>query len=171
MNPLIKIDAELTGLLVLPQTSARWRLARRVAHLGDGPYVFGVLAVSYLLGWLVANPYLRHATLWIALAVVGTFLVVTGIKYLVRRRRPAPPGEFVTFQYDKYSFPSGHAARTAAFATAAIFFAPLLGILLAFVSLVIALARIAVGIHFVSDVLAGLIVGAGLAWVVVSLLA
>ncbi|MCG3208047.1 MAG: hypothetical protein FOGNACKC_01648 [Anaerolineae bacterium] len=171
MSQLTQLDAILTRRLALPTHSAGWRRARLLAHLGDGPNVFGLLLAGYGLGWLLGSAQVRQAVVVIALTVLAAMLAVTGIKFAVRRRRPVPPGEFVTFQYDKYSFPSGHAARTIAFALAAIFFYPLVGAILVVVALAIALARIAVGVHYVSDVLAGLLVGGGVAWLVVSLLA
>ncbi len=171
MSQLTQLDATITRRLALPTHSVGWQRARLLAHLGDGPNVFGLLLAEYGLGWPLGSVQVRHAAIIAAVAVLVTMLVVTGIKFAVRRRRPVLPGEFVTFQYDKYSFPSGHAARTIAFALAALFFYPLVGAILVVVALAIALARIAVGVHYVSDVLAGLLVGGGVAWLVVSLLA
>ena len=89
------------------------RLARFTAHIGDGQYIFGVLGMVYLLGWRLDNPLLRRNMLTIALVILAAGIVTTLIKFAVRRRRPQPPGEFVSLQYDKYSFPSGHSARMA----------------------------------------------------------
>lgn len=135
-----------------------------LAHLGDGPYVFGVLGLGYLLGWLWSNPLLRQAMFIVAINVLLTMGLITLIKFLVRRERPHPPGEFVTFQYDLYSFPSGHSARTVALAVSTLFFYPLLGWVLIMISLSVAAARIAVGIHFFSDVIVGICVGILITW-------
>jgi undecaprenyl-diphosphatase len=83
---------------------------------------------------------------------------------MARRQRPQPPGEFVTFQYDIYSFPSGHAARLAALAVSVMFFDVLLGWSLVVLAICVVVARIAVGIHYVSDVVIGLGLGALVAW-------
>ena len=96
--------------------------------------------------------------------VLLAMALVTLIKYIVRRERPHPPGEFVTFQYDYYSFPSGHAARMAALAVATIFFYPLLGWILVVITLSVGAARITVGIHYVGDVVVGLGIGGIVAW-------
>jgi undecaprenyl-diphosphatase len=135
-----------------------------VAHLGDGPLVFGGLGLVYGVGWLGANVQLRQTVLMTIFLVLAAMIVVTLIKFMARRQRPQPPGEFVTFQYDIYSFPSGHAARLAALAVSVMFFDVLLGWSLVVLAICVVVARIAVGIHYVSDVVIGLGLGALVAW-------
>jgi undecaprenyl-diphosphatase len=135
--------------------------------MGDGQYVFGGLGVIYLLGWLWREPLLRQGALTVALVVLAAMVVVTLIKFVVRRQRPRPPGEFVAFRYDLYSFPSGHAVRLAALAVSAAFFYPPLGWLLGVMALGVAAARVAVGIHYVSDIVVGLSIGVLVAWVAI----
>jgi undecaprenyl-diphosphatase len=165
---LLSLDARLSRQLSLRPGSGWWFLFRLAAHLGDGPLVFGGLALGYGLGWLWANPQLRQAVIFITLIVLVAMIVVTLIKFRVRRQRPRPPGEFVTFQYDAYSFPSGHAARLAALATTMMFFDFLPGWSFMALAASVAVARVAVGIHYLSDVIIGmglgiLVAGAGLA--------
>jgi membrane-associated phospholipid phosphatase len=74
----------------------------------------------------------------------------TGVVPLVRRLRRAP----VTT-----SFPSGHSASAAAFATAASLHAPVLAVPLATLAGGVALSRVATGAHYPSDVLAGAAIG------------
>jgi undecaprenyl-diphosphatase len=150
-------------LILLPDSGWR-RWAGLVAHMGDGPYVFGGLGLAYLLGWFFDNAFLRQATLIIALIVSTAILIVTLIKFAVRRQRPRPPGEFVTFQYDLYSFPSGHSARMAALAIGTYFFYPPLGWVLVIITLSIAMARLLVGVHYFGDIVVGLCVGTFVAW-------
>ncbi len=118
----------------------------------------------FLGGWFWPNPFLRRAALSVALIVFFAIVIVTLIKFLIRRERPRPPGEFVTFQYDLYSFPSGHSARMAALSVGAIFFYPLLGWILVVLTLSIASARVAVGVHYFGDILVGLGIGTLVAW-------
>ena len=64
---------------------------------------------------------------------------------------------------DEYSFPSGHTLHATTFTLIAIYYYPLLiWLLLPFATLV-ALSRIVLGLHYPSDVLAGMVLGAGLA--------
>lgn len=160
MDYLRFIDSSASRRLNLPVGSGWWQLARAVAHLGDGQYVFGGLGVVYLLGWIFSYTWLRQAAAVIALAVLGAMLVVTLVKFAVKRRRPRPPGEFVMFGYDRYSFPSGHAARLAALAVGVGVFFPGLGWGVTLLALSVAAARLAVGVHYLSDVAAGLVIGA-----------
>ena len=111
MKWLLALDGQFSEWLTIPQQSNWWRWARLIAHLGDGPYVFGGFGVAYLCGWFQQDPFSRQANLTLALIVSLAILIVTVIKFIVRRLRPHPPGEFVSLQYDLYSFPSGHSAR------------------------------------------------------------
>jgi len=170
VKPLLTLDVILSQRFTLSPETRQWRMARIVAHLGDGPYIFGVLGIIYLIGWVTTTPYLRLAAFNIMVAIVLVMAVVTTIKYLIRRQRPHPPGEFVQFPYDKYSFPSGHSARMAALAVSTLFFYLILGWILIGVALGVAAARVAVGIHYVSDILVGLGTGVVVSWTVISLL-
>lgn len=170
MNRLLTFDASLSRRLVLPLDSSWRQLARWIAHLGDGPLVFGGLALVYLLAWLWNNPFLRQAMVIVVIVVLSAMIIVTMIKYVVRRQRPQPPGEFVTFKYDAYSFPSGHSARLMALAVGLAFFFPTLSWLVMVIALLVAAARVVVGVHYVSDIVVGLITGAIVAWGTVILL-
>jgi len=164
LEHLLELDTALSEFLTLAPDSTRWRRAKWLAHLGDGPVVFGMLGLVYLLGLSENSSLLRRACVVIAIMVALAIVVVTLIKFVVRRQRPRDPGEFVTFQYDVYSFPSGHAARLAALAVSTAFFYAPLGWMLGGMAVAVGLARVAVGIHFVSDVLIGLTVGALVGW-------
>lgn len=170
MERLVIFDAALSRRFTLSQNSTWRQMAGLMAHLGDGLYVFGGLGLLHLAGRLGGDSLLRRNTVIIVLIVITTMLAVTFIKFLVRRQRPQPPGEFVTLQYDLYSFPSGHAARLAALAVSAAYFYPPAAWLLAGVALSVAAARVAVGIHYVSDIAAGLTVGALVARTAITLL-
>lgn len=170
MDRLLAFDAYLSQRFVLPWGSGWWQTARITAHLGDGPFVFGGLGLAYMLSWVLGKARFGQPVLTITFIVLITMIVITIIKFIVRRERPFPPGEFVTFKYDAYSFPSGHSARLAALAVSATFFFPNSGWILAAGALAVAMARVVVGIHYVSDIVIGLIVGAVTAWGAISLL-
>lgn len=170
MKRLLAFDASLSQRLTLSPRSIWWRWARIVAHLGDGPYVFTGLGLIYLLGWPWPNPLVRQAALVVMVVVFLAMATVTAIKFLIRRPRPQPPGEFVTFQYDKYSFPSGHSARMMALSVGIFFFYPIVGWILLILATSVAVARVVVGIHYVSDIMIGIGVGALVGWVATWLL-
>lgn len=147
--------------LVLP-TSSRWHKAASLgAHLGDG--ALWIVAGALLLLW--GTPFVRRLTLVALLAVLATGAVSTAVKYAVRRLRPQELPQYYAIRHDRYAFPSGHATRMGAIAVVVGYFVPRLAPLGYGLALGVAACRVVVGVHYVSDVVIGLligIVGAGL---------
>ena len=112
--------------------------------------------------WLALRGYGRRA-LWLVATVAVGRLTVEGIKLLVARPRPPAVDrlELVT----SFSFPSSHSAGTTMTCVALALLAgggrPALAVALAG-SALIGWTRIALGVHWPSDVLAGW--GCGLLW-------
>lgn len=128
-----------------------------------GPMI--ALGVLVLLG-LLARRQRRAAGLWLA-AVGGSMLLTQVIKPLVARPRPAL---WLSIRPEHtLSFPSGHAMDTAAIATALLFLCwgrrgrGWVGPVAALFSLAVGWARVYLGVHNPSDVLAGW--AAAVAWV------
>jgi undecaprenyl-diphosphatase len=95
---------------------------------------------------------------------IGLFLK---LKKATGRRRPStfmPHCWATLLPPDQFSFPSGHTITGFAVALSLIQFYPSLAAGLLFCALSIALSRILLGMHFLSDVLAGAAIGAGLAY-------
>ena len=146
--------------------TARWTLARELrgwrwyaaavgAHLGDG----ALWLVVGLVTWLLGGERLREITRCAALSVAVTAVIATVVKVLVRRSRPRERVGFYAMRADRYSFPSGHAARMAAVAVALGRFDLAAGAIGYLFAILVGFCRIAVGVHYASDVLAGLLVG------------
>jgi undecaprenyl-diphosphatase len=127
--------------------------------------LFGAIAL-----WLAWRGHRRPAV-FVAVALIGGSLLNALVKGLVHRARPVLPDPVA--HANGLSFPSGH-AQSAVVATSVLLLvilprlrttgarvvAVVLGV--AFIVLV-GFARVALGVHFVSDVLAGYALGA--AWV------
>jgi undecaprenyl-diphosphatase len=64
---------------------------------------------------------------------------------------------------DEFSFPSGHTLHAVAFAGIAVWYFPALALLLLPFVVLTALSRIALGLHYPSDVVAGAGIGAAVA--------
>jgi undecaprenyl-diphosphatase len=154
-----------------------YRLMRRV-HRWRAPRWFRIL--------MIVSTRSGDGWLWYALGVIlfmyggehriiaigaATFAAVTGIllfrmlKHASRRKRPCeiePHCWAAILPPDKYSFPSGHSITAFGVAVSiGLFYPELQGSLLT-VAFLIAGSRIILGMHFLSDVLAGSAIGAGL---------
>jgi undecaprenyl-diphosphatase len=124
----------------LPRATA-WLLART----GDSLFWFAISGIliwqDFPLGW----------TLLITVAVTAA---LTGIaKGIFRRQRPVKKWAIAT---DKYAFPSGHAARAGAVAVAMSFAYPSWAVFWLLWAILVALARVALSRHYISDVIAGI---------------
>jgi len=94
-------------------------------------------------------------------------LLFAWLKRLTGRRRPcqiAPHCWATLLPPDQFSFPSGHTMTAFAVAIPLALFYPTLMIGLFFCALSIAMSRILLGMHFLSDVVAGALIGAGLGY-------
>ena len=153
-------DTAFSARFGLTPDHANWPLAARLAHLGDGGLVFTALGVAYLIGWVFDWPALQANMRLLLITLLVTAAVVFIIKYTLRRERPRDPSGFVTIRYDKYSFPSGHSARMSCLAVTVLYFSLPVGLLLLLLALLVAAARVLVTVHYLSDVIAGLVIGA-----------
>jgi hypothetical protein len=129
--------------------------ARAMSHFGE--HSAGWLGVAAL--GAVTHPQRRRE--WI-LSGAGAFTAHAAavlIKRAVRRRRPHHPDVAVNVGTPSaLSFPSAHATSTTA---AAVLMAPLIGLPLPVLAVPpMALSRIVLGVHYPSDVLSGVAIGA-----------
>ncbi|MCM3882673.1 bifunctional phosphatase PAP2/diacylglycerol kinase family protein [Frankia sp. R82] len=86
-------------------------------------------------------------------------------KFVFRRDRPPthgiPPLRRLSRDLSTFSFPSGHAASAAAFATGVALDAPAAAVPVAALAAAVAFSRVYVGVHYPGDVLAGVALGVG----------
>jgi undecaprenyl-diphosphatase len=136
---------------------------------GDGWLWYGLGAVVLLFG---GAQRFRAAGSAALAAAVGITLFLRIKKFTGRKR----PGAFEPHCWatllppDQFSFPSGHTITAFAVAVSLMRFYPSLTAGLLFCAISVAASRILLGMHFLSDVLAGAAIGTGLAflatWVV-----
>jgi undecaprenyl-diphosphatase len=157
MNRLLEIDARWSQQVRVAEKPGLLRtLAAILAHSGDSWFWLLGLIVLYFAG----DVYWRWRALVMGTGIVVTAVVVIIIKLTVRRRRPE--GEWGGFyrKSDPHSFPSGHAVRAVMLAVLAVGLGPgWLAVLLGIWAPLVGMARAAMGVHYLSDVLAGMVLG------------
>jgi undecaprenyl-diphosphatase len=153
----LELDLRLSNSLRVAERPGWMRTTAAIlAHSGDSWFWLLGLGTAYLFA-----PEAWKVRLVIMIAgVIITAVLVLLVKFTVRRQRPAGEWGHIYRSSDPHSFPSGHAARAVMLAVLAAGLGPawLAGLLLVWAPLV-GLARVAMGVHFLSDVLAGMLLG------------
>jgi undecaprenyl-diphosphatase len=154
---LIELDARISERMRIADQPGLLRSAAVIlAHSGDSWFWL----VGLGLVWWFGTSYWKNLALTMIIAILLTAGVVFLIKLAVRRRRPE--GEWGKFyrSTDPHSFPSGHAVRAVMLAVVTLGIGPLwLGLTLLVWAPLVGLARVAMGVHYLSDVLAGMLLG------------
>src|SRR2546423_5441876 len=142
-----------------PQWIRYWMIA--ATRLGDGWLWYG-LGIMLLVD---GGPQRFSAIGASGAASVSGIFLFKVLKRLSQRPRPCqiePHCWSKVLPPDKFSFPSGHTMTASSVALVLTYFYPSLEIALVFLALSIALSRIVLGMHFLSDVLAGIVLGVAL---------
>jgi undecaprenyl-diphosphatase len=167
LKMILELDARLTAHLRISEKQSRLRpFGIFLAHSGDSWFIL----LALLAVWLFTRGHWHQMTALMAVAAVGLAIIVLIVKFLIRRKRPEGDWGAIYRNTDPHSFPSGHAARTAMLALIALLMGPLwLGITLLIWAPLVSLARVWMGVHYVSDVVAGIILGVIAALVVMGI--
>ena len=165
IETLLNIDG---GLLMMIQEYVRTPLLNEImifiTTLGNGGMIW--IAATLLL---MIPKKTRKVGIMSGVALLGSLIINNNlIKNLVQRPRP-----FVTFTDlqiliptpSEFSFPSGHTSSS--FAAASVFYAHLpkkIGVPAVILAGLIGLSRLYVGVHYPTDVIAGILMGIFLGW-------
>jgi undecaprenyl-diphosphatase len=167
INTLLELDHKLSARLLIP---VEYKFLRKAAaffaHSGDSWFwVAGLFIV-----WLATTGFWHSISALLAGAIVFQACFVLAIKFLIRRQRPEGNWGDIYRKTDPNSFPSGHAVRVCMLAVMAwgLSLYPLCWILTLWAPLV-SLARVALGVHYLVDVVAGWIMGVLIAIVMLQL--
>lgn len=121
-------------------------------YMGESYTLLGVATTIYATGRLRDEPRVSHVGMDLLRSVAVSEVLTQALKYSVRRERPDGS--------DTYSFPSGHAADTFAFATALERHLGWRGAVPAYLfSSYVAASRLRENRHYLSDVVFGAAVG------------
>ena len=156
-NSILELDARLSGQMrVAEKPGALRAISVFFAHSGDSWF----WAIGLIALWLSGNTFWKE---WAVVQLAGISVLavlVIIIKFLVRRRRPEGEWGGIYRNTDPHSFPSGHAARAFLIAVISAGLGPdWLAVFLWIWAPLVSLARVAMGVHYVSDVVAGGVLG------------
>lgn len=139
--------------------------SRAITELGSAVGVISVTAII-LIATIIKKEYFFTFGLPVAATSIVSRIINITIKNLIDRERP----DFKVLQASESSFPSGHAQNNMALYISILLVALLIDIApkwrctlkISFIALpiIIGITRIYFGVHYVSDVLAGLGIGA-----------
>jgi undecaprenyl-diphosphatase len=165
---ILKMDVSMGDWTrYIERSSSLRKTAAILAHSGDSWFWL----IGLILLWGFGSEYWKNLAVDVAIGVIVTALIVMTIKFTVKRRRPSGEWGRIYRNTDPHSFPSGHAARAVMLATLAMGFAPpWLGLLLVIWAPLVGLARVLLGVHYLSDVIAGMFIGLCLGLILLLLL-
>jgi undecaprenyl-diphosphatase len=169
-DPIVAADIRIANLLSTLRTDTLTHVFTWITVLGKSKLILGFMAISVGLFWLWRK---HHYILPFLITVVGSETFTHIGKLAFHRPRP----ETAVYAEHSFSFPSGHATIAVAFygfagyltarfahgwnRKANIFFTTMLLIIM------IGFSRIYLGVHYVSDVWSGYLVGA--MWLIITI--
>ena len=162
METLVNLDKTLTERIKAPsQAHALWKLGAFFAHSGDSWFWLAGLGLIWLVA---ADNWHRNAAI-LGISIVIQAVLVLSIKFTIKRARPEGEWGAIYRNTDPHSFPSGHATRAFMLAAMALALGPAwFGIVVLLWAPLVSLARVYVGLHYLSDILAGAVLGLMIGW-------
>jgi len=157
LKNFLELDARLSARMRVAERPGFLRTCAAVlAHSGDSWFWWAGLALL----WWRGDVFWRPWALTVFLSILALAAIVLAIKFTIRRKRPEGEWGAIYRSTDPHSFPSGHAARVVLIAVLAAGMGPgWLALVLWIWAPLVALARAAMGVHYLSDVVAGGVLG------------
>jgi undecaprenyl-diphosphatase len=137
-------------------------LFRVASRLGDGVFWYTLMAILLLRYQAGALPAVLHM-LAVGLTCTVTYKLIKGKTLRPRPFNVYPAIVCVGKTLDQFSFPSGHTLHAVGFSIVAVAYFPALVWLVAPFTVLVALSRPILGLHYPTDVLAGAAIGAAIA--------
>lgn len=157
LNTLLEWDQHVTRKLRVAEKPGPLKtLLAVISHSGDSWYWAIALMVVIIFG----SPDWRYRAVVMLLSVVLVAPMVLLLKRFIHRPRPEGEWGAIYRKTDPHSFPSGHSVRAFMLAVLAIALGPLwFSIAAAVWAPLVGISRIAMGVHFIADVLVGAVIG------------
>jgi len=159
IEPIVRWDVAFSVFCLKNRLSGQHAtLSKAVSHTGDGHLYILIALIALLADSKTGSDFLLVGLTAFAIELPIYWFA----KNTLKRRRPA---EFSSLLHshivpsDKYSLPSGHAAAAFVMATLIGHFYPSLYLFSLIWATAIAVSRILLGVHFLTDVLIGAALG------------
>lgn len=124
------------------------------------PILIGLIYLWMAVMVLFVNPYLLMYFLTVPL---GTLIIVSLMRHTINKKRPYEALKYQPLmkKYPKsgQSFPSRHAASAFVIAVSCMYFDLGLGLIVLLLAILATAARVCAGLHYIIDVIAGMIMG------------
>ncbi len=171
-NAKIKmLDLDLKGCVYLNHLSQSQRIAlffKTISRFGDGPFWYVMLLSVWTMQGLA---YGLNILYLVVMGSIGT-LIYKFLKNNTTRPRPYQVHQVIVLgerPLDHFSFPSGHTLHAVMVTITLGYIQPLLLILMLPFTILVALSRMVLGLHYPSDVIVGAIIGASVASTIILL--
>ncbi len=159
---LSRMHALDSAVCVTVSHSNQYRLIRDwfrlISRLGDGVFWYALMTAIIVMQQAEGIQPVLHM---LAAGLTGT-VVYKWLKQKTHRPRPFQVRQDVWVvgkPLDHFSFPSGHTLHAVAFSVVAMHYYPELAIVLMPFTIMVAMSRVILGLHYPSDVLAGATIG------------
>jgi undecaprenyl-diphosphatase len=151
------VDSGWNRLMISIQTPTLLWFSEVMNQVGGSWIATYVIPLAILAALLIAKRW--RAAVFVAVSLVASVLMVQVLKQFFGRSRP----EEMLVISDFGSFPSGHTANAATLAVIAILLFPRLWVLIVGIIWTIGMAfsRTLLSVHWLSDTIGGMLVGAG----------
>lgn len=151
--------------VVINRSSHNWVIAglfASVSRLGDGVVWYSLMA---LMALTQGQSGFKASVVMVVTGAIGLTIYRLLKKNLVRERPYIghPNIRIGSQPLDRYSFPSGHTLHAVMFTVIAVAWFPALAAVLIPLTVLIALSRVILGLHYPTDVVVGALIGWSLA--------
>jgi undecaprenyl-diphosphatase len=154
---IVEMDASMGDWTrYINQSPLLRRISAIFAHSGDSWFWL----IGLIVLWFFGSDYWKNLAIALGIGIILTALIVMTLKFTVKRKRPVGEWGRIYRNADPHSFPSGHSARAVMLATLAVGLAPpWLGLSMVIWAPLVGLARVLLGVHYLSDIIAGMLIG------------